>query len=167
MATESTITVRSQLIPLEDMRLVLPNTSIAEVVTHQTIESPEYDNAPSWVIGQVQWRGIKIPLISYEQASEETSFKTNSRFSSSKSIRVVVLNATTHSDTLPFYAMVAQGIPRLMALNENAIIDAPEQSDTPYVLRNTLIDANPAIIPNLEKIESDLFDANIHARELV
>ena len=156
------ITVRSQLIPLEGLRLVLPNTSIAEVVTHQSVDAAEYDNPPQWVIGQLQWRGMKIPLLSYESAigNAETD-------ASAKSARVVVINAGSHTDTLPFYAIISQGIPRLMALNESAIIDAPDQSETPYILRNTLIDANPAIIPNMEKIESDLHYANINARELV
>lgn len=161
MANDALI-VRSQLIPLEGIRLVLPNTSIAEVVTHQSIEEADYDNAPTWVIGQIQWRGIKIPLLSYESAVGHEQSDA-----SAKSARFVVINAGTYTDTLPFYALVAQGIPRLMALNESAIIDAPEQNDIPYVLRNTLIDANPAIIPNLEKIEAELHGANINARELV
>jgi chemosensory pili system protein ChpC len=153
------LTVRSQLIPLEGMRLVLPNTSIAEVVTQQTIE--EIDNAPAWVMGSITWRGIKIPLLSYEAAVGLEAAKY------SKGARVVVINATTHSDTLAFYAFIAQGIPRLMALNESAIIDAPDQEDTPFVLRHTLIDANPAIIPDLGKLESELNQAGMTARELV
>jgi len=165
-AINQSITVRSQLIPLEGMRLVLPNTSIAEVVTHQSVEESDYDNAPVWVIGLLQWRGLKIPLLSFEQ-SLNFNPSTISGYLSSKSARIVVLNATTHSETLPFYAIVAQGIPRLMALTHSAIIDAPEQSDLPYIMRQTLIDANPAIIPNLEQIESELNNAHIHARELV
>jgi len=161
------LTVRSQLIPLDGMRLVLPNTSIAEVITQQAVEASEYNNAPLWVIGQLQWRGIKIPLLSFEQIADDNLVGDIEDFTATKSIRIVVLNASSHSDTLPFYAIVAQGIPRLMALNDSAIIDAPEQSHTPYILRNTLIDANPAIIPNMQQIESELFSANIHARELV
>lgn len=151
--------VRSQLIPLEGMRLVLPNTSIAEVVTQQLME--EIDNAPDWVEGSITWRGMKIPLVSYEAAVglDKASY--------SKSARIVVINATSHTETLAFYAIISQGIPRLMALNESAIIDAPDQEQTPFVLRNTLIDANPAIIPDLVKLEDELHQSGVTARELV
>ena len=160
MAQEA-LTVRSQLIPLDSMRLVLPNTSIAEVVSHQGVEDFDADNVPQWVVGQISWRGIKLPLLSFESAMGENAP------SISKSARVVVLNAGSHTESLPFYAIVSQGIPRLMALKGEAIIDAPEQSDSPYVMRHTLVDGNPAIIPNLEIIENELRSANISARELV
>lgn len=157
--SQDTLTVRSQLIPMDGMRLVLPNTAIAEVIAHQDVEVVE--NVPHWVMGLILWRGLKIPLLSFEAAVAEQIA------SGSRRSRIVVLNARSHEAQLPFYGFLAQGIPRLMALNGSAIIDSPDQGETPYVVRHCLVDGNPAMIPDMDRFESELHDLHIQVREVV
>lgn len=157
--TQKTHIVRSQLIPLDGMRLVMPNTSIAEVISTQETEA--IDNMPNWLLGLIVWRGLKIPLLSFEAAVGDEPTKVSRR------ARVVVFNAINHQAELPFYAVLAQGIPRLMALTGTAIIDAPDQEATLFVLRHALVDGNPAMIPDLARFEQALHDLNIRAKEML
>jgi chemosensory pili system protein ChpC len=146
---EQELKVRSQLIPLHNMRLVLPNTAIAEVISYH--KPQPLDNMPPWLTGMLPWRGLQIPLISLETAAMEQAPQTHRRS------RVVVLNTLTGSDPLPFYGVISQGIPRLMGLDHSTILDAPnaEQAQK-FVLRQVVVEGHPAAIPDLHAIEGEL-----------
>ena len=155
--SEENLVVRSQLIPLEGLRLILPNTAIAEIVSFKKFESPE-NEVPEWILGAVSWRELRIPLIAYEMATGQLD-KTPSV---NKNTRIAVLNTVTGSDQLPFYGMVIQGIPRLMALDHTNTQDAPDQLElNPFELRKVLIDGNIAVIPDQEAIENSLLEVGV------
>lgn len=155
---EENIVVRSQLIPLHDMRLVLPNTAIAEVIAFHKPEAIE--DSPAWLLGLFSWRGVKIPLISYETAVQEQNPEMHRRS------RVVVLNSLTGSEDTPFYGLLVQGIPRLMGLDNSNILDAPDSTtEHDFMLRRVLVEGHPAIIPNQKAIESALQDLGVKVIE--
>jgi len=150
--SEENLIVRSQLIPLEGLRLVLPNTAIAEIVSFKKIDLPEHE-VPEWILGIVTWRELRIPLIAFEVANGQLD-KTPSV---NKNTRIVVLNTVTGSEQLHFYGMVVQGIPRLIGLDNSNTQDAPDQLElNPFELRKVLIDGNVAVIPDQEAIENSL-----------
>ena len=60
--------VRSQIITLNGFNLVLPNTCIAEVINY--IEPTPVEDAPEWFLGNILWRGITIPIVSFEEAND-------------------------------------------------------------------------------------------------
>ena len=65
--------IRTQIIPLTDMNLVLPNTSIAEVIGYSK-PSP-VKKSPDWFLGMMNWRGLTIPIVSFEKANEVKEIK--------------------------------------------------------------------------------------------
>jgi chemosensory pili system protein ChpC len=152
---EAKLQVRSQLIPLDAMRLVLPNTAIAEVISYQKPE-PVMDS-PDWLLGTIDWRGITIPVIAYETACNETNVTPGKRS------RIIVLNTLSENDQQHFYGIMAQGIPRLISLDESTIHDAPEIDNLPqaFVLRHTIIDGQQVIIPDQKALEQALAQVNI------
>jgi len=146
---EQDLLVRSQLIPLHNIRLVLPNTAIAEVISYH--KPQPLDDMPPWLTGLLSWRGLQIPLISFETASMDQAPQTSRRS------RVIVLNTLTGSDQLPFYGILAQGIPRLMGLDGSNILDAPNaQEGQKFVLRQVLVEGHPAVIPDLNAMEGEM-----------
>ena len=147
---QAKLMVRSQLIPLDGMRLVLPNTAIAEVISFQNPE-PVADS-PDWLLGTINWRGVEIPVIAFETACAEV------KVSPSKSSRITVLNALSENAGIHFYGIMAQGIPRLISLDESIIHDASDIEGQPqaYVLRHTIIDGQQVIIPDQNAIEHEL-----------
>lgn len=148
--TEQTSSVvRSQLLPLTGMNLVLPNTSIAEVISLPTIEPIK--NSPDWLLGIASWRGVHIPIISFERANKVRVDEN------SKMTRIAVLNSTGSSQDLPFYGVITQGIPKLLAV-EKADINAVEKPDVnlPIAQQQTMINETSAVIPDQKQIESML-----------
>ncbi len=99
----STLALRTQLIPLRDGRLILPNTAIAEIVPY--IEPEPLEHAPSFLLGRVSWRGHGIPLTSFEAACGAAVPALNPRAC------LAVLNTLNGNAALPFFAVLTQEIP--------------------------------------------------------
>ena len=55
--------IRGVLIQIEGARLLLPNATIAEVLSYADPEPVE--NAPDWLLGRIRWRGWQLPLVSF------------------------------------------------------------------------------------------------------
>ena len=144
--------VRTQIIPLTGMNLVLPNTSIAEVINYSA-PSP-VKNSPDWYLGVVSWRGINIPLVSFEKANDVKAARK------SKSTRIAVLNGVSGNDKLSFYGVVVQGIPRLASLEESSIQEIVNPGvNLPLALAQATVAEQDAVIPDQVKIEKLLIKA--------
>lgn len=157
MAQEA-LAVRSQLIGLEALRLVLPNTAIAEVVAYSSLNLP--DNQPEWFLGYTSWRGYQIPVVSFEQMIEQPSSKHDKRS------RIIILNSITGDEQRPFYGMLSTGIPSLMTVDENNIQDAPKIGETDsLILRQVVVDKHAAIIPDQRELEARLKKQKIKVTE--
>lgn len=144
--------VRSQIIPLNGINLVLPNTCIAEVINY--IEPTPVENAPDWFLGNILWRGIEIPVVSFEVANEVPSAKN------SEAARIAVLNGVSGEEKLSFYGIVVQGIPRLVTLKKDDIKEKDSSElGFPLALSQTEMGDLDAVIPDQEKIENMLKNA--------
>lgn len=146
---EISTVVRTQLLPLTDMNLLLPNTGIAEVIGLQTIEPIK--KSPEWLLGMTSWRGIHIPIISFERANDVVTA------TDSKLTRIVVLNSLGTSKDLPFYGVITQGIPKLISVDKTNIstIKKPE-INLPIAQQQTMVDDVSAVIPDQKQIEKML-----------
>ena len=146
--------VRTQIIPLTGMNLVLPNTCIAEVISFS--EPGPVDDSPEWLLGMVLWRGVTIPVVSFEMANEVPAANTT------KITRITVLNGISGNDELSFYGIVAQGIPRLASLDEASIqvIENPDMK-LPLALAQAEIAGQGTVIPDQVKIEKLLKKAGV------
>ena len=160
MTDDKNIVVRSQMIPLDGIRLVLPNTAIAEIIVVPQIDKLE--DTPEWVVGALTWRDLQIPLIAFEMAAEyQTHLPTIDKRS-----RIIILNTISGSENLPFYALIAQGLPRLLAIDHANTQDAPEQMETkPFELRHIIVDGNLAIIPDQQALEGAITNLGLTVKD--
>ena len=141
--------VRCVLIPAGTLRLLLPNSLIAEVIAQPPVE-PLHE-APAWVFGSISWRGHHVPLISFTQlvgaGDKEATL----------SIRVAVIKTLGGDPRLPFIALITQGFPRLTTLNPDLIVPVDDGNSLPDGERaRALVGDDVAVIPDLEWIESAL-----------
>jgi len=147
--------VRSQLIPLDNMRLILPNTVVAEVINFE--QPKKMKQPPDWLMGTISWRGLQIPIVKFETLASGKAVKV------SKRSRIIVLNTISKPGKLAFYGVLSQGIPRLMSLTDENIIDSPDTNVVSFVLRKTLIDGNEAVIPDQAAIEAEISSIKMSA----
>lgn len=135
------------MIPMTGQQLLLPNVSVAEIVDYASVE-PRAE-APAWLLGDINWRGQSLPVISYDIANGHSAGTPAGNRG-----RVAVLNTIgSNHDRLPFLAIVTQGIPSQTRLASEQVRQL--DGDTgPADLMLVDVEGENACIPNLEYLES-------------
>lgn len=132
-------------LPVHQQQLLLPNVSVAEVVGYQ--EPIKQADKPDYLLGNVTWRGISIPLLSYELANGQSTSKI------STTARIVVINSIGEDhDALPFFAILTQGIPRLVKV-ANDLIKPVKSKLNKAEISLVKLDGEDAVIPDLAFLE--------------
>ena len=139
------------LIPLADRYLLLPNVVVAELVPYRP---PQITSGlPGWFLGQLAWRELQLPLLSFEAAS-------NGQAQVGPGARVAVLNAMGGRDQVKFIALLVQGIPRSLKLDGN-LPRAAGAELAPLELDAVQLGDVVAKIPDLAGLEQKLADIGL------
>lgn len=138
------------LVPLADRMLLVPNVAVAELIPYRAPQSAQ--GTPPWFLGQVSWRDLTLPLLSFEAASDGQP-------NTGSGSRVAVLNALGGRDHVKFIALLVQGIPRSVKVDPNlARSDVPL---APLELDAVNLGDVQARIPDLIALEQKLADAGL------
>ena len=138
------------LVPLADRTLLLPNVAVAELIPYRPPHVTP--GLPSWFLGQVAWRDLQLPLLSFEAAS-------GGQPQIGPGVRVAVLNAMGGRDQVKFIALLVQGIPHSVKVDANL---APASAPlAPLELGAALVNEQIVKIPDLVALEQKLADAGL------
>ena len=138
--------IRGVLISVNHGRLLLPNASVAEVITFSEPEPVE--NAPEWMLGQIRWRGWRLPLLSFSR------FANWSDEEASTGAKVVVLKALGGNPKLPYFAILSQGFPRLVTVSQEALQESHSVKELPLGIHSLVtLNGDPAAVPDLLSLE--------------
>ena len=134
------------LIPMHSSSLLLPNEAIAEVVSDLRPEL--FPDLPDWHMGYVEWRGCNLPVVSYEQLTEQGITQPGA------SSRLIIINTITGNQQTPYYGLLSESAPRLMRVFEKDL----QQDENTRKVDQYQVSANgeQAVIPDLNKIEEML-----------
>ena len=147
MNTTSQADIRGVLIQVAGARLLLPNATIAEVLSFA--DPDPVANAPDWLLGRIRWRGWQLPLIAFARlagiADERGGLGS----------KVVVLKALGGDPKAPFFALLTQGFPRLVTVPQAALAaDADNGEALPAgVQARVVLNEDAALLPDLEQVE--------------
>jgi chemosensory pili system protein ChpC len=144
---ENSQTLPCVMIPVSDRQLLLPNVSIAEVVDFNSSDAGP--NTPDWLVGFLDWRGLTLPVISYDAANGgQLTVPGDNRG------RIIVLNTIgAQHNQAPFMALITQGIPSQTRLDESQLRTLEGEAG-PADIMQVEVDGEPAWIPNLEFLEA-------------
>ena len=146
----TTSTLTGLVVPLNDRSLLLPNVALAELMPYRApLAIP---GMPAWMLGQVAWRDLRLPLLSFEAASDGQA-------QIGSTARVAVINALGGRPHVKFLALLVQGIPRSVKLDSTLaranVPLAPLELDAVSLADNLLK------IPDLVGLEQMLVDAGL------
>ncbi len=145
------------LIPQHRVPLLLPNVAVAEVLRWHALRAVR--GVPPWMLGLFAWRGQVLPVLSVETLiADEASAPANG-----PEACLVVLNRVGSQDRLRFYAIVAQGSPRLMRLTEEDLDNDPEVA-WPGERVRVRVGEETAVIPDLSAIENTIVERGLIPR---
>jgi chemosensory pili system protein ChpC len=139
------------LVPLADRTLLLPNVAVAELIPYRPPHVTP--GLPSWFLGQVAWRDLQLPLLSFEAASDGQP-------QIGPGVRVAVLNAMGGRDKVKFIALLVQGIPRSIKVDGN-LQRAGGAALAPLELDAVQLGEAVVKIPDLIGLEQKLADAGL------
>ncbi|HFQ13985.1 MAG TPA: chemotaxis protein CheW [Gammaproteobacteria bacterium] len=140
-------TLHCLLLPLQDSRMLLPNTAVAEVIGY-SLPQPQ-DGAPDWFLGYIDWRDIRVPLLSFEIFTGEGGQVAGAK-------RIAVLNTLNGNPRLPYLAIPLQGIPQLRLVTEAALADARTDADTEGIAARIELGDERVLVPDLDWLEQRL-----------
>ena len=138
--------IRGVLIQIAGARLLLPNATIAEVLSFADPDPVE--NAPDWLLGRIRWRGWQLPLIAFARLSGIAEEKGG------LGSKVIILKALGGNAKAPFFALLTQGFPRLVTVSRDALVASESDVALPAGVRTrVLLNDDEALLPDLEQIE--------------
>ena len=152
LASEQTVAqITGLLLTLSDRLLLVPNTAVAELVAYRNVQPAE--NSPNWLLGQIAWRDLSLPLLALEAVENDTPVDLDSA-------RVVIINAIGGRPKFRFFALLIKGIPRSARIDDSLqrLSDEPLQA---LELDVVSIDGEVAKIPDLAGLEQKLADLEL------
>lgn len=136
------------ILPMAGQTLLAPSETVAEIILFR--QPIQLANTPTWLLGEIEWRNQRVPVISYEVLNGgELSAATYSR--------VAIFNNTGVSDQLTFFAMPTQGAPSLSRINKD-MIERSSADAKPFDLLPVTINKEEFVIPDVMAIEQAYAD---------
>ncbi|CTP92258.1 chemotaxis protein CheW [Xanthomonas translucens pv. arrhenatheri] len=143
--------IRGVLIQAGSERALLPNATVAEVMSRVPVEP--LPDAPHWLLGQIAWYGWKVPLLSFARLTglgSETVASNN---------KIVVLKALGGNPDLPYFALITQSFPQLISVPRDGLLaDASEETLPAGVHMRVLLGEQSALLPDMEAIEGMILE---------
>ena len=144
--------IRGVLITVTGGRLLLPNASVAEVITYS--DPDPVPGAPSWLLGRSRWRGWALPIVSFARLAGWASAEAE------LGAKVAVLKAVGGNPAMPYFAVLTQGFPRLVTVAAAALQQTSGDRSPlpPGVYSQMLFNDDEAVVPDLLAVEGKLIE---------
>ena len=138
------------LIPLHEDFMLLPNAAVAEVIGYR--EAEPLAHTPDWLAGEIQWRREPTPVIRFERLAGLPAGPPGHR------ARICMVNTLTPESRIPYFGVIAQGIPRLVRIG-GGNTEPLARDGVGGVIRQWLrVGDEEAMVPDLDAIERLLLE---------
>ena len=154
MSDEST-ELRVVVAPLARGNVLIPGGAVSEVVSHQPLAPLK--KSPVWVLGELEWNGWQVPVISYTRLMNRQARDTVTTRS-----RILIVRTLSETAPVPYIGLLVQGLPRLARITEDALGDIEAQEKIEGVFRMVSFDGDTAVVPDLDEVTS-LIEATAYA----
>ncbi|PCH83237.1 MAG: hypothetical protein COB89_01620 [Piscirickettsiaceae bacterium] len=141
--------IRSVLLPLTSDTLLLPHSALVEIIPERDIRP--VDNAPDWVLGEIEWNNEVLPLLSLEVAigSEKPDMPKRSR--------LIVLAFLSDHSQYKYLAIRATGVPRLVQLEPDSLtLKETHGISSKFIDFYGTLNGKTVIVPNMLELEANI-----------
>ena len=145
--------IRGVVLQCAGERVLLPNATVAEVMSRVQIRHAAA-GGPAWLAGDLEWQGFTVPVIAFGQFTGLGSDVL------AGPLKVVVLKALGGHAGLPYYALLTESFPQLIAVPRDGLLaDASEEMVPAGVHMRVLLGEQTALLPDLDALEQALLAA--------
>lgn len=133
------------LAPMQAESLLLPTSSIAEVVDY--ITPAPVNSAPEWFLGQIDWEGRQVPIFSYAALiSGDQPAAINGK------TRIMIIKSLSDSARLPYLGIVITDIPKLVTVQMDQLVHTSDERKSLGVFCHVSVQDQAAVIPDLDRL---------------
>ena len=148
--------IKSIILTLKNELVVVPNAAVAEIISVQGVK--EVDGTPAWMLGKARWRGVEVPVVSYEAAGGDDAQAV------SINTQVAVMYAANENKDkpYPYIGLAMHGVPHVSTFSREQIkTDERASNDHPMVAQKVRVNGAAAGILDLYAIEEMLQQAAV------
>lgn len=139
--------IKCILLTLRTENLVVPNAAVAEIVSLRDVK--KINKAPQWLLGKMHWRGVDIPLVSFEAAAEGAGAAMNAN----QAAVIHLINSDGASSAYPYVGLSISGVPHISYFSKDQIsTDTQTKKPHPMVAQRIRINGAAASILDIESI---------------
>ena len=137
--------IRSILAPLAEGNLLLPNSAVAEILN---FTSPKpLKQTPSWLLGELPWRGWQVPIICYEQLIKVA---TSHRITPKS--RILIVKTLGESTQVNYIGLLIQGLPRLKKITSSTLLEIETEKLPKMLFSKVRVEDLDGFIPALSAL---------------
>lgn len=137
--------VHCMLIPADDELLLLPTSTMSEVVDFSSLEPME--NAPPWLLGQLEWESRRVPIFSFGALINATDMGEIPKKS-----KIMILKSLSDSARMPYIGLLLTDLPRPISIKEENIVETGDDKKALGVYSRVTVDESEAIVPDLDRL---------------
>ena len=141
--------VQSLIVPLRHQNLILPQASLAEVISRPELRKIE--GAADWLVGIFYWRKQDIPLLSMEQFCSIGNPEHISR-----TRRIAIFYGLEKIPGIEYYAVEIQGIPHPVSLGPGDVIELEDEHPCEIIAQPVQAVGIKGFLPDLRVLEQRL-----------
>ena len=137
--------IHCMLIPTDQETLLLPTSTMAEVIDYQTLEP--IDDAPPWLLGRVEWESRQVPIFSFGALINGTDVGKIP----SKS-KIMILKSLSDSARVPYLGLLLGDLPQPVIIKENKLVETGDEKKALGAYSRVTVEDVDAIIPDLDRL---------------
>jgi len=127
--------IKCVIFTLRKDNVVVPNALVAEIISVKDIKSVE--NSPDWFLGNMTWRGVEVPLLSFEASGGENIAKVNLN---TQAVVLYAVGETGAGNEHPYLGLIMSGVPHVSRFTREQIEnDSDDQEEHPMVAQKVRI----------------------------
>ena len=147
MSNEAAVDISAVLLPMTGQLLIVPSAMVAEIIKRRDLVQPP--GAPDWLLGQVKWHQVRVPVISFESLNDDAITDPAS------GSRIVIFAALSEPELMPVrhYALLTRGVPNLLRLTPEDLHEIPELPLGPAERMKLRVHGQAGALPDFDYIE--------------
>ena len=150
--------IKSIILTLKNELVVVPNAAVAEIISVQDVR--EVEGSPQWMLGKARWRGVELPVVSYEAAGGDNAQAVN--INTQVAVMYSVSNDIDNDKKYPYIGLAMHGVPHVSTFSRDQIkTDEHAVVNHPMVAQKVRINGAAAGILDIFAIEEMLQQATI------
>lgn len=143
--------LKSIILTLRNELVVVPNAAVAEIISVQNVKN--VDDTPGWMLGKTTWRGVELPVVSFEAAGGDDAQAVNIN----TQIAVLYSANTDEDKKYSYIGLAMHGVPHVSQFSRDQIKANPEMSDDhPMVAQRVRVNGAAASILDIPAIDDML-----------